>query len=128
MNVIHSRRREPMADIGREVEQELQGLAKSDDSQATRMHDLGRMTAEAVMTQYESAAKAVEEMGQSVKDRVHKLEAAMIECDKDMKLIEEAAKAIREKGNLVQVQIEEVSSLSSDIRAACEEFKKKVGV
>jgi hypothetical protein len=90
--------------------------------------DLGRMSAEAVLTQYEAAAKAVEEMGIAVKDRVRNIAASLLECDQDMKEIAETATAIREKGKLVQVQIEEASALSNSIRAACVDFKKKVGL
>lgn len=94
----------------------------------TPLDDLGRMSAEAVLTQYEAAAKAVEEMGVSVKDRVSKIASALLECDKDMKEIAETAASIREKGNHVRIQIEEASALSNDIRNACIEFKKKVGL
>jgi uncharacterized coiled-coil DUF342 family protein len=94
----------------------------------TPLDDLGRMSAEAVLTQYEAAAKAVEEMGVSVKDRVAKIASALLECDKDMKEIAETAKSIREKGEHVRAQIEEASALSNDIRNACIEFKRKVGL
>jgi uncharacterized coiled-coil DUF342 family protein len=90
--------------------------------------DLGRMSAEAVLTQYEAAAKAVEEMGDAVKERVRNIAGALLECDADMKEIAETAASIREKGKHVQVQIEEASALSSSIRSACIEFKKKVGL
>jgi uncharacterized coiled-coil DUF342 family protein len=63
-----------------------------------------------------------------VKDRVQKIAAALLECDKDMKEIAETAQSIREKGNHVRIQIEEASALSNDIRSACIEFKKKVGL
>ena len=91
-------------------------------------NDLGRMSAEAVLTQYEAAAKAVEDMGEEVRNRIEKLEDSLKDCDATMKALAEAAQAIREKGRLVQVQIEEASALSTDIRSKCEEFKQKVGV
>lgn len=89
--------------------------------------DVGRLSAEAVLAQYEAAAKAVEGMGNEIKERIKRLEAALIEADKDMKLVAEAAAAIREKGKLVYIQIEEASELSSGIRNACADFRKKVG-
>lgn len=91
------------------------------------LEDLGRMSGEAVLTQYEAAAKAVEEMGQEVKARITSIEEALVEADRDLKMIEEAAHVIRDKGKRVQLQIEEASALSSDIRATVAEFKKKVG-
>jgi hypothetical protein len=90
--------------------------------------DLGRMSAEAVLTQYEAAARAVQEMGDAVKVRVNNIAAALLEADEDMKQIAETAKSIMEKGKLVQAQIEEASALSNSIRSACIDFKKKVGL
>jgi hypothetical protein len=97
-------------------------------AQQQPLDDLGRMSAEAVLAQYEAAAKAVEEMGSHIKDRVSALDESLRETDRDLKLIAEAAAAIRDKGKRVQLQIEEVSSLSRDIRDACTEFKRKMGV
>jgi transposase-like protein len=89
--------------------------------------DIGRLSAEAVLTQYEATAKAVETMGTEVKDRIAKLEAAMREADEALKLVAEAAHSIRERGKLVQVQIEEATQLSKEIRDTCAEFRRKVG-
>ena len=94
---------------------------------AGNVGELGRMSAEAVLTQYEAAAKSVEEMGEDVKARIVKLEAALAECHKDMQIIGECAQMIRDKGKLVQAQIEEASAVSADIREACVEFKRKMG-
>jgi hypothetical protein len=93
-----------------------------------RIDDLGRMSAEAVLTQYEAAAKAVEEMGNDVKTMVKRLGEALIECSTDMKHVAETAAAIREKGKHSQALIEQVSALSSEIRKTCDEFKIKVGL
>jgi predicted ribosome quality control (RQC) complex YloA/Tae2 family protein len=89
--------------------------------------DVGRLSAQAVLAQYEIAAKAVESMGEEIRTRLGRLEAALAEADEDMKLVAEAAKSIREKGSLVYAQIEEASGLSKDIRATCAEFRRKIG-
>jgi len=117
-------------EIERVARQPVQQYAEPDNSKArpNGIDDLGRMSAEAVMAQYEAAAKAVEEMGVAVKERISKISAALIECDADMKEIAETANSIREKGKLVQAQIEEASALSSSIRDACVDFKKRVGI
>jgi len=118
-------------DINREIESiiaEPRAEVKANGVKLDGVDDLGRMSAEAVLAQYEAAAKAVEDMGASVKERISKITASLTECDVDMKLIAETAAAIREKGKLVQVQIEEASALSSSIRTACDDFKKKVGL
>ena len=92
-----------------------------------KVDDLGKMSGEAIMAQYEAAARSVEEMGEEVKERIAKLEAAMLECHKDMRLITEAAVFIREKGMAMQAQIEKASAVSHDIRTAVDEFKRKMG-
>jgi hypothetical protein len=89
--------------------------------------NLGRLSAEAVQAQYETAAKSVEAMGDEVRVRIGKLEAALAECDADMRLIAEGANAIREKGRLVYAQIEEAAIQCADIRNVCEQFKTKLG-
>jgi len=92
------------------------------------LDELGKMSAEAVLTQYEAAAKAVEDMGKEVTAMVRKLGQSLQECDNDMKVVAETAAAIREKGKHSQALIEQVSALSSEIRKTCDEFKKKVGL
>jgi chromosome segregation ATPase len=87
--------------------------------------DLGRLSAEAVQTQYEQAAKNVEQMGEAVQARIAALEASLAECDKDMKLLGEAANAIRDKGKLAYAHIEHTAQVSQSIRAVCAEFHKK---
>jgi hypothetical protein len=91
-----------------------------------KAEDIGRLSAEAVLSEYEAASKAVEELGDEIKSRIKNLEVSMFEADADLKLLAEAAAAIREKGKLVQVQIEEASSLSKSIKDACAEFHKKI--
>jgi len=97
-------------------------------TQMRGLDELGKMSAEAVLTQYEAAAKAVEDMGKEVTAMVRKLGQSLQECDNDMKVVAETAAAIREKGKHSQALIEQVSALSSEIRKTCDEFKKKVGL
>jgi len=90
------------------------------------LDDLGRMSADAVSAQYEAAASAFEEMGVEVTERVAKIGKALIECDKDLREIAEIAAQIRERGKHVQAQIEEASALSTDIRSAAIEVRRKL--
>jgi hypothetical protein len=94
----------------------------------TKTEDIGRLSAEAVLSEYEIAAKAIEGLGDEIKTRIKNLETSLFEADKDIKTVAETANAIREKGKLVQVQIEEASSVSKGINDACVEFRKKVGM
>jgi signal recognition particle GTPase len=125
--------RRSLAPIEMDVESELQALtirpnaAPIASAKMRELEELGKMSAEAVLTQYEATAKAVEAMGNDVKDMVKKLGASLIECDVDLKHLAETAAAIREKGKHSEALIQQVSALSTSIREACEEFKRKVG-
>jgi methyl-accepting chemotaxis protein len=134
-NVVSRRRRDPHAD------EHLRALTDDDfersiaetarmrlPTKGQNLDDLGRMSGEAVLAQYDEAAKAVEEMGNAVRESANGLDGSMREADRDLKLIAEAAAAIREKGRRVQSQIEEASALSREVREACTEFKRKMGV
>ena len=87
----------------------------------------GRLSAESIRHEYDLAAKAIESMGNEVRERVEKLELALKDCDHDMKLITEAAASIRDKGKSVYVQIEEASVLSKEIRDTIAQARQKVG-
>lgn len=128
----------PLRHVPHDLDDDIRALARTSVERTTlpatvpmsttmrELDDLGRMSAEAVLTQYEATAKAVEEMGNDVKEMVKKLGYSLIECDNDMKVVAETAAAIREKGKHNEALIQQVSALSSSIRAACEEFRKKV--
>jgi hypothetical protein len=143
MNDIIPRRRsqqpvdlDEAAQINGDLERDIQHLLGS--SRATRPapaipapvidhEDIGKLSAEAVLSQYDQAAKSVEELGNEIKDRIRKLEAAMIEANNDLKLIADASQKIMEKGKQVYLQIEEASGVSKDIRDTCAEFVRRVG-
>lgn len=88
--------------------------------------DIGRLSADAVLEQYNMAAKAVKDMGEEIQERIRALEAALRECDADMKLLDEAAQAIKEKGKLAHAEIERTSAVSKDIREVVAVIKSKL--
>jgi ribonuclease HII len=108
-----------------EVQQAL--VAYRDAGPAEVVQAAGRLSAESIRHEYDLAAKAIESMGNEVRERVDKLEAALTDCDHDMKLIAEAAASIRDKGKSVYVQIEEASVLSKEIRDTIAQARQKVG-
>jgi hypothetical protein len=89
--------------------------------------DLGKLSAQAVMTQYEHTAEQVEKLGDMVKALMPQLDASQTELLHDLKTIEEAAKQIRNKGEHTKLLIETASNLSKAIRDACDDFTKKMG-
>ena len=103
---------------------ELARLAPRDINPA----DLGKLTSEAVLAQFDHAAKAVEAMGVAVRESAAKMEAAMKDHTADLELISKAAEHIRQKGANVQAQIEQASALTAEIREACAQFQKEPAV
>jgi methyl-accepting chemotaxis protein len=88
--------------------------------------ELGKISAEAIVQQYEAAAKQVEEMGNEIRESTKKLAAALAEHNEDMKLIAETVQAIRERGKTIFLQIEDASNITTELRATCVELKKKI--
>jgi chromosome segregation ATPase len=88
--------------------------------------DIGKLSADAVLEQYKMAAKSIEAMGEEVQERIRALEAAMRECDEDMKLLKEAADAVREKGKHAHAEIERTAAVSKDIREIVTAIKAKL--
>ena len=123
-----SGRQEPRIDMNiLEVEVQRALVDFKTSSTDERVQAAGRLSAESVKHEYELASKAIMDMGTEVVDRVEKLEAALVECDKDMRLIAEAAAFIKERGKMVYTQIAEASALSKEIRDACAAAREKIG-
>lgn len=95
-------------------------------SHLEEVDQVGRLSAEAIIQQYETAAKQVEALGNEIKESAAKLEAALAEHDADMKLINETAQAIRDKGKAIFLQIENASHVTTELRRACVELKNKI--
>ena len=113
------------------LESDLAELVRTDKPYNSREmvpHDIGKLTSEAVVAQYEQAAASVEQLGEAIKESVAKLEAVIADHATDLKLIADAANTIREKGKRVQIQIEEANALTVEIREACASFTKMAGV
>jgi predicted nucleic acid-binding Zn-ribbon protein len=91
------------------------------------MEDLGRLSSEAVLQQFEHAAKSWLDMGTEVKDRIAKLEDQLAQADRDLKLIAECAETIRDKGKLAAAQIDEASALSGTIAKLANDLKTTMG-
>jgi hypothetical protein len=88
--------------------------------------DIGRLSADAVLEQFNIAAKSVEAMGDEVRKRIAALETALKECDADLRLLADAAAAIRDKGKHAHAEIERTSAVSKDIRGIVDQIKAKL--
>jgi hypothetical protein len=88
--------------------------------------DVGRLTAEAVVRQYEEAAKEVEAMGAELKERLKKLDATKDDAVRAMEEIKETAAAYRDAGKRVFLDIEDCSLMNAEVRKTCAELKDKI--
>ena len=109
-----------------DFERDIDGLLKGQYRPAPPVaaQDIGRLSAEAVMKQWEQTAKDVENLSAEIKERAAKLEAALQDCDQDLKLLGEAARHILKKGETIRTMIEEANETSRKIRDACADFTK----
>ena len=83
-------------------------------------------SAEAVLAKYEAAAKAVQAMGEEVKERISALQKSLADCGNDMDLIAEGAKAIRDKGKHAYALMEDAAAFSHNIHIAITTFTKQL--
>jgi hypothetical protein len=88
--------------------------------------EIGKLSAEAVVREYEAAAKDIEAMGAELIERVKQCEAmtrdALAATD-DMK---ETARRYREEAKRIFLQIEDCSLMTAEVRKTCLELKEKI--
>ena len=84
---------------------------------------VGALTAEAVMRDYESAAKEVEALGAELISAVKKWEAMTADV---RNTISDAAEACRREGKKIFERIEESALITEDVRKTCEDVKRRM--
>ena len=89
--------------------------------------DLGKLSADAVLEQYNMAAKSVEDMGEDIKQCVLSVASMMEQCTADLKLIKDAADTIRQRGKNAHAEVERTSGVLKDIREIVSTIKSKLG-
>ncbi len=93
---------------------------------APNVSQLGRMTAEAVIKEWEAASKAIEEMGEQLTASAKKLEAALADVDDVMKALAETAQEHRERGKRIFQEVEAHSMLTDEVRSTCKAMREKL--
>lgn len=88
--------------------------------------DVGRLTAEAIIGQYELAAREVEAMGDELKARAEKLEATKSEAIAAIDEIKETAARYRDAGKRVALQIEDMAAMTAEVRETCGTLRAKI--
>ena len=84
------------------------------------------VSAIAVASQYEAAAKQVEQMGAELKEAAKRAEAMAAKVTDALKFIEDTAATYRAEAALIFERIEKVDKLSEAVITACEEMKQRI--
>jgi phosphoglycolate phosphatase-like HAD superfamily hydrolase len=88
--------------------------------------EIGKLSAEAVVREYEAAAKEIEAMGAELIERVRQCEAMTRDALAVTRELKEVADRYREEAKRVFVQIESCSLLTAEVRKTCAELKERI--
>ena len=84
------------------------------------------LSAEAVVRDYESAAKEMEAMGSELIDAARKCEALTAQVHDAIAFMRETAAGYREEGRKIFERIEECALFTEDVRKTCEQVKRRM--
>src|SRR5258705_11533776 len=88
--------------------------------------EIGKLSAEAVVREYEAAAKEIEAMGAELIERVKQCEAMTRDALAVTQEMKETAMRYREEAKRIFVQIEDCSQMTAEVRKTCTELKEKI--
>ena len=88
--------------------------------------EIGKLSAEAVVSEYEAAAKEIEAMGVELIDLVKRCEAATRDALAVTEDLKETAGRYRDEAKRVFLQIENCSLVTAEVRKTCTELKEKI--
>jgi len=88
--------------------------------------EIGKLSAEAVVREYEATAKEIEAMGTELIERVRQCEAMTRDALAVNEELREMANRYREEAKRVFVQIESCSLVTAEVRKTCLELKEKI--
>jgi chromatin segregation and condensation protein Rec8/ScpA/Scc1 (kleisin family) len=90
--------------------------------------EIGKLTAEAIVGEYEAAAKDIEAMGAELIERVKQCEAMTRDALAVTQEMKETAMRYREEAKRIFVQIEDCSLITAEVRKTCTELKERIAV
>ena len=90
------------------------------------VNQVGKLSAEAVVREYDAAVKEIEALGTELAEAAKKCEAMVAGVHAMVGEIKELAANYREEGKRYFLQIEECSLTTSEVRTVCEALKKKI--
>lgn len=135
-------------DLEREIKQELLNISSAREPQpadfappsirapALSMPDyvehregateVGKLSAEAVIREYEATAKEIEAMGAELVERVKQCEAMTRDTFAVTEGLKETAERYREEAKRIFREIENYSLMTAEVRKTCAELKRKI--
>jgi hypothetical protein len=87
---------------------------------------VGQLTAEAVVRDYEAAAKEIEAMGAELISAAKKCEAMTAEVHNTIAFMKDTAASYREEAKRIFKRIEECAIFTEDVRKTCETVKRRM--
>ena len=90
--------------------------------------EIGKLTAEAVVGEYETAAREIEGMGAQLIDCIKRCEAMTRDAFLVIEEMKDTAARYREEAKRVFLQIENCTLMTAEVRKTCIEFKEKIAV
>ena len=87
---------------------------------------IGKLTAESAIAQYEGAVKALEAMGTTLIDCVNRAEKMAAGCKDAITYVQDTAQKYREEAKLIFDRIEQASVMTAEVRSVCDEMRKKI--
>ena len=88
--------------------------------------EIGKLSAEAIVKEYEEAAKEIEAMGGVVREMVQRCEQLSASAADTLKDIKSTAARYRKEGKRIFHEIESCSSATDEVRRMCESFRDKI--
>ncbi len=88
--------------------------------------EIGKLTAEAVVREYEAAAKDIEAMGAELVERVKQCEAMTRDAFAATEEMKEIAARYRAEAKRIFLQIEDCSLMTAEVRKTCTELKERI--
>ena len=87
---------------------------------------VGALSAEAVVRDYEAAAKEIESMGAELIDAAKRCEAMTAEVHNAIAYMRDTAAAYREEAKKIFKRIEDCALFTQDVRKTCEDVKRRM--
>ena len=88
--------------------------------------EIGKLSAEAVVREYEAAAKDIEAMGAELIERVKQCENMTRDALSVTEEMKETAARYREEAKRIFLQIESCSQVTAEVRKTCTELKERI--